>query len=174
MISQIIEDHAEISWNDMTSNKDGTYGKCVLQYITDLKMQAEFTEGTYEYTIIQANKLLDEEKELKKALKEVTKKIHVKTKECIETLSGKDALSLLEMKWIKSLMANLNKLPDTIIDSLISRIQNIARKYETTYNELEMQIIETERQLSSMIDDLEGDEFDMKGLGALKALLQGE
>ena len=52
-------------------------------------------------------------------------------------------------------------------------IRDRSRKYETTYNELETQINETESQLCSMIDDLEGDEFDMKGLSALKALLQG-
>lgn len=122
----------------------------------------------------RADNAQSEEKRLKKEIKKETALLHEKTKEAIEQLSDDQIYSLLEIKWIKSLMDNLCGLPDNIIDNLINKIQSLSRKYETTYNELETQINETERQLCSMIDDLEGDEFDMKGLSALKALLQGE
>ena len=122
----------------------------------------------------RADNAQSEEKRLKKEIKKETALIHEKTKETIEQLSDEQIYSLLEIKWIKSLMDNLCGLPDSIIDNLINKIQSLSRKYETTYNELETQINETESQLCSMIDDLEGDEFDMKGLSALKALLQGE
>ena len=122
----------------------------------------------------RADNAQSEEKRLKKEIKKETALLHEKTKEAIEQLSDDQIYSLLEIKWIKSLMDNLCGLPDSIIDNLINRIQSLSRKYETTYNELETQINETESQLCSMIDDLEGDEFDMKGLSALKALLQGE
>lgn len=122
----------------------------------------------------RADNAQSEEKRLKKEIKKETALLHEKTKETIEQLSDEQIYSLLEIKWIKSLMDNLYGLPDSIIDNLINKIQSLSRKYETTYNELETQINETESQLCSMIDDLEGDEFDMKGLSALKALLQGE
>lgn len=122
----------------------------------------------------RADNAQSEEKRLKKEIKKETALLHEKTKEAIEQLSDDQIYSLLEIKWIKSLMDNLCGLPDSIIDNLINKIQSLSRKYETTYNELETQINETESQLCSMIDDLEGDEFDMKGLSALKALLQGE
>ncbi len=122
----------------------------------------------------RADNAQSEEKRLKKEIKKETALLHEKTKEAVEQLSDDQIYSLLEIKWIKSLMDNLCGLPDSIIDNLINRIQSLSRKYETTYNELETQINETESQLCSMIDDLEGDEFDMKGLSALKALLQGE
>ena len=47
-------------------------------------------------------------------------------------------------------------------------------KYETTYFDIEKEIKETEASLCSMIDDLVGDEYDMKGLSELKSLLSGE
>ena len=40
--------------------------------------------------------------------------------------------------------------------------------------EIENQIKETSKALSDMIDDLVGDEFDMKGLSELKSLLLGD
>lgn len=68
---------------------------------------------------------------------------------------------------------NIHKLPDTVIDSLVSKIQALQNKYATTFFEVEQQISETEATLSGMIDDLEGNEYDMLGLNELKKLLGG-
>ncbi len=43
-----------------------------------------------------------------------------------------------------------------------------------TYLELDEQIQKSEQVLSSMMDDLTGSEYDMKGLAELKALLRGD
>ena len=40
--------------------------------------------------------------------------------------------------------------------------------------EVEDQIAQSEKEIAAMIDDLEGDEFDMKGLKELQKLLKGE
>ena len=66
------------------------------------------------------------------------------------------------------------KLPDTIISNLQAKLEAIAKKYDTTLDEVETQIKETEQTLTAMIDDLEGNEFDMLGLAELKKLLGGE
>ena len=42
---------------------------------------------------------------------------------------------------------------------LVSKLEALAKKYETTFADVENQIEETEKSLSSMIDDLEGSEF---------------
>ena len=39
---------------------------------------------------------------------------------------------------------------------------------------MENQIAETEKELCAMIDELTGDEFDMKGLSEFKSLLLGD
>ena len=57
---------------------------------------------------------------------------------------------------------------------LFGSVQGLQKKYETTYFDIEKEIKETEASLCSMIDDLVGDEYDMKGLSELKSLLSGE
>ena len=52
-------------------------------------------------------------------------------------------------------------------------METFDKKYETTFEEIEKEISETEKSLSSMIDNLEGNEFDMLGLEEFKKLLGG-
>lgn len=42
------------------------------------------------------------------------------------------------------------------------------------YFEVEAQIKETEKRLCEMMNDLQGNEFDMKGLREFQSLLKGE
>lgn len=118
--------------------------------------------------------LFKEEKELKAKIKKETAELHSLTKETIEGLSDEQVSMFLEKKWIESLVVNLNKLPDHIIDDLVDKIQKLQSKYKTTYYEVEEQIKETESILCSMIDELDGNEFDRKGLSEFKKLLMGE
>ena len=96
-----------------------------------------------------------------------------KTKETIEGLSDEQVIELLKEKWIKPLIDNLMQLPDSIVAELVAKLEALAKKYETTFAEVETQIEETEKSLSAMIDDLDGSEFDMLGLAELKKLLGG-
>ena len=168
------EEHKEIAWESMSANKNGTYGKAELnKYITALKSKMSFEEGSYEYIVVRANALIAEEKELKNAVKEKAAQLHLKTKETIEGLSDEQVIELLKEKWIKPLIDNLMQLPDSIVAELVAKLETLAKKYETTFAEVETQIEETEKSLSAMIDDLDGSEFDMLGLAELKKLLGG-
>ena len=114
-----------------------------------------------------------EEKTLKSAIKTESALLEEKTKETIEGLSDEQAIELLKDKWIKPLIDNLMQLPDSIVAELVAKLEALAKKYETTFAEVETQIEETEKSLSAMIDDLDGSEFDMLGLAELKKLLGG-
>ena len=114
-----------------------------------------------------------EEKTLKSAIKTESALLEEKTKETIEGLSDEQAIELLKDKWIKPLIESLMQLPDSIVAELVAKLEAIAKKYETTFAEVETQIEETEKSLSAMIDDLDGSEFDMLGLAELKKLLGG-
>lgn len=118
--------------------------------------------------------LMKEEKELKTQIKKDNVALQTLTKETIESLSDEQVQMLLEKKWIQSLIANLQKLPGRVVDDLINKIQKLQEKYATNLFEIEEEIRETERTLCAMMDDLEGNEFDMKGLERLKSLLMGE
>ena len=114
-----------------------------------------------------------EEKELKAALKKEAGLLEGKTKSTIEGLSDEQVIELLEEKWINPLIQSLMKLPDIIVNGLVTKIEELAKKYETTFAEVETQIADTEATLSSMIDNLVGNEFDMLGLDEFKKLLGG-
>ena len=168
------KDYEEIDWNYMTVSKNGTYSKTEInKYIAKIKSQVKFEEGSYEYLITRVNSLIAEEKELKKAVKEKANSLHIKTKEIIENLSDEQVFELLKDKWIKPFVGNLMKLPDNIINELIKKIETLAKKYKVTFAEIEEEIKETEKSLTTMINNLEGDEFDMLGLDELKKLLGG-
>ena len=100
--------------------------------------------------------------------------MHLLTKATIETLTDEQMYELLELKWISPLVTSLNQLPALLINELTSNVQALAGKYATTYAHLTEEIHETESVLASLMDELVGNEFDMKGLSEFKSLLKGE
>lgn len=119
------------------------------------------------------NALIAEEKGLKAEIKKDTGLLEGKTKATIEELSDEQVVELLENKWIMPLINNLMKLPNSIVNDLVAKLDTLAKKYETTLEEVEADICETEKTLSAMIDDLVGSEFDMLGLKEFQKLLGG-
>lgn len=118
-------------------------------------------------------KINDEEKSLKVEIKTKSASLETKTKDIIENLSDEQASELLKAKWIIPLIQNIMQLPDRIIKELVANIELLEKKYETTFEEIENEITETEKVISRMIDELEGSESDMLGLKELKKLLGG-
>ncbi|MBP3468625.1 MAG: type I restriction-modification system subunit M [Lachnospiraceae bacterium] len=118
--------------------------------------------------------LQKEEKSLKADIKKETAELEVLTKEKIESLSERDAKSLLEKKWIDALYETLMQMPEQVISEMTKKIEVLCGKYNETFSNIEKEIKETSRELCSMIDELEGSEFDKKGLEELKALLAEE
>ena len=118
--------------------------------------------------------LINREKTLKKQIKEAAAELHLRTKTIIETLPDQTVLELLKLKWIIPLVVSLNSLPQTCINALTAKLEALCKKYETTYAEVEQQITDTERTLIGMLNELRGNEFDMKGLQEFKKLLEGE
>jgi len=114
------------------------------------------------------------EKDLKKKIKTETADLQMQTKATIESLSNQQAYGLLRSKWIAPILAGLEKLPGRIIDTFSAKLEALAKKYETTFSEVEQQISDTESSLSGMLDQLTGSESDMKGIAEFKKLLGGE
>lgn len=159
----------------LNDNNDAFIGKEVINKLNELRKEAENEEiKEFINKLSKYEQLSKEEKKLKKQIKKETVDLHMLTKETIETLSDEMVYELLDKKWIVNLIESINKLPDMIVNNLVSKIQALQSKYATTYCEVEEEIKETEKLLSSMIEDLEGNEFDMKGLSEFKSLLIGK
>lgn len=177
LYEEIIEDMTEEEKDGqvLNDNNDAFVAKEVTKKIKELKKEAPTEEvKSFIDKLDRYERLSKEEKGLKKEIKSETAKLHMLTKETIENLTDSMVCELLDKKWIGNLLESINKLPDTIVDNLVSKIQALVSKYKTTYFELEKEIKETEIKLASMIDELEGNEYDMKGLSEFKALLLGE
>lgn len=177
LYEEIIEDMTEEEKDGqvLNDNNDAFVAKEVTKKIKELKKEAPTEEvKSFIDKLDRYERLSKEEKGLKKEIKSETAKLHMLTKETIENLTDSMVCELLDKKWIGNLLESINKLPDTIVDNLVSKIQALVSKYKTTYFELEKEIKETEMKLASMIDELEGNEYDMKGLSEFKALLLGE
>lgn len=117
--------------------------------------------------------LNEEEKSLKKQVKEESTQLHLKTKETIEGLSDEQVLLLLEQKWIVPLVEQLYALPQAAVDDLVKQVSTLAQKYATTLTDLDAEIARTEREFSAMLEQLTGNASDMAGLAELKKLLGG-
>ena len=118
--------------------------------------------------------LFAEEKTLKKQVKDDSAALHQRTKGVIEGLTDEEVRDLLHRKWILPLMENLNSLPDAVLDDFVKQLDAVCKKYETTFEDVESQIASTEHELLGLLDDLQGNEFDMQGIAELKKLLGGE
>ena len=144
------------------------------QLKADARKSAAFPDDSYEAKILKADQLISEEKELKKAVKTREAKLHLQTKEAIESLTDEQVYELLELKWIKPLLTSLNNAPGVVISELTNKVQALAQKYATTYAHVATEINETEKALAALIDELTGSEFDMQGLNEFKTFLKGE
>ena len=115
----------------------------------------------------------EEEKKLKKQLKDQSAALHLATKQAIESLTDEQVYALLEQKWISPLLNGLASLPERIVSDFISMLEKLAAKYETTFEDVESQIHETEASLSGMMAQLTGSPYDMEGLAELRKMLGG-
>tara|TARA_R110002033_G_scaffold122483_2_gene165113 strand:+ start:3871 stop:6471 length:2601 start_codon:yes stop_codon:yes gene_type:complete len=159
-------------------SKDGfvyaEVGKAAKAFLKEQKeSKTKFSAESYEAKIIKANKLIDEEKALKKAVKEAQIALHLKTKTTIEGLTDEQVNELLHLKWITPLSLELAAMPNAVITQLTSKVQALADKYAVTYSQVASEIKSTEQELAEMMCELTGNEFDMQGLNELTNLLKG-
>ena len=172
ILDSLSEDEKESSI--LNDSNDAFVVKEVDKKLKELKKEPKTTElTTFIAKLSKVSALSKEEKDLKKEIKTESLKLQEKTKTTIESLTDEQVRELLYKKWIESLVANIYSLPNEIVNKLVNIITSLDSKYETTYFELEKEIKETEKSLCSMIDELCGNDFDMKGLEEFKTLLGG-
>ena len=170
-----IAKNTSVNWNNIEASKDGTYSKAnVNKYIKILQSEFKFEEDSFEDKLVKASDLFAEEKTVKADLKVAIAERDVKTIEIIESLSDEEVCDLLVEKWIIPMVSNIAELPSTIIKEFVKKIEHLEKKYATTYFDIANQIRKAKSELSGMIDELTGSEFDMRGLSGFKSLLGGQ
>lgn len=140
----------------------------------EIKKKVKIEKDSFEAIILKVDELITEEKALKAKIRTETNALHNRTKTFIENLSDEKVLHVLELKWISPVVRSLNSLPTTMINNLTNKVQVLAGKYVTTYAAVAKEINQAEKTLATLLDDLQGNAFDLQGLNELKALLHGE
>ncbi len=177
ILESLSEDEKE--QDTVKESKDGfanaEVAKAAKAFLKEQKdRKVKFEPESYEAKIIKVNKLIDEEKALKKSTKEAQIALHLKTKTTIEGLSDEQVNELLHLKWITPLSIELAAMPSVVISQMSSQVQALADKYAVTYSQVAKKIKTTEQELADMMGELTGNEFDLQGLAELTCLLKGE
>lgn len=174
-LSEIASEYEELFESLTEEEKEGDYASEDGFVNAEIKkaLKSDSIEPEIKEKLLKAAALNTEEKSLKAAIKKETILLEVKTKDTIEGLSDTQVIELLKAKWIQPLIQSLMKLPDRIVNELVSKLETLAKKYETTFAEVETEIADTQAALSAMIDELEGSDFDMLGLQEFKKMLGG-
>ncbi len=140
----------------------------------EIKKKKSLENDVLETIILNVDDLITEEKALKTKIKTQTIALHNTTKTFIENLSDEQVLFVLEQKWISPVVLTLNSMPTTVISQLTTKLQTLAEKYATTYADVANEINQAEKTLANLMDDLQGNTFDLQGLNELKTLLHGK
>lgn len=174
-LSEIASEYEELFESLTEEEKEGDYASEGGFVNAEIKkaLKSDSIEPETKEKLLKAAALNTEEKSLKAAIKKETRLLEVKTKDTIEGLSDTQVIELLKAKWIYPLIQSLMKLPDRIVNELVSKLETLAKKYETTFAEVETEIADTQAALSAMIDELEGSDSDMLGLQEFKKMLGG-
>ena len=171
-IESLSEDEKEEITDMLNETNDAFVNANIVRKAKETIKSVQYNEEI-DKRIREVAKVIDEEKELKKEQKTLETKLQNNSKKAIEELSENEIKELLKIKWIKPIVSNINKLVEELINDFSKKIENISKKYEKTLMDVENEILTTEKELSLMIDELVGDEYDMKGLNEFKSLLNG-
>ncbi len=185
-LSQITSDFQEIldslsedekESDTLNEEKTSFVKSSVIKAAKDIKKEIkcieDLDEDSYEYKILKVESLFSEEKELRSLIKEESAKLIRLSKETIENLTEEQIPKLLSEKWVNPVITSLKKLPTTLLNQFIDEINTLSDKYSANYFDIEKEISDTEKELSILIDDLVGNEYDMKALKAFQDILKG-
>lgn len=107
---------------------------------------------------------------LKGRLKERKARLEDLTAEAIASLSDEEIKELLYKKWVLPLCEEIGVSLSVVISRLEKEVKALEEKYDSPLCELDAELSASQKGLSRMISDLQGNESDMKGLAGLVQL----
>lgn len=173
VLENLTDEEKEICSDILNEDNTAFINKDISKKIKEIKSDKTVEMKQLLNKLMNVENLIKEEKSLKSEIKDKNIELQFLTKEKIENLTDEEVKQLLKSKWIEPIKNALMRMPDLICDKLVNKIKELEEKYETTYFDLEKEIKKAEKKLSLMIDELCGDEFDMKGINEFKSLLMG-
>jgi type I restriction enzyme M protein len=174
LIDEMSEDDKEAASDALNDDNDAFVMKNVKRVVKELKQDGSGDALALAGVLTKAEVLSKEEKGLKSDVKKETEALHLKTKDVIESLDDDQVRTLLQKKWIQPICDGIDALPETLLSDFAKQVQALEDKYADTLEDIENEIQETEKSMSSMLSELTGDEFDMAGIRQMQKMLGGE
>lgn len=169
-----IEHHPELQWSSMAKAKDDTYAKnTVNKRIVELQASTEFPEDSFDAHVKRVYELIQEQKELKAAIKQAEQDLSHKTIWTIEALNDEQIKTLLNLKWVKPITETMLWQFHQIKVDLVTALQHLTTKYSLTAKNIEKQIHSAENQLHELISNLVSSVNDKEALKELNQLHNG-
>ena len=172
---EFINNHQSVDWSKMEANKDGIYTKTIVKdRILTIQMTFSFEKDSTEEKITNLYKTMEAQKEANRLFKKADKELHEKTKTTIENLNDEQVKEILVIKWIEPLNNKIILLSEVIINNFITELIAFKKKYFKTYVEVAKNIFDSEKNVSSMLEQITGSDFDIKELKEFQKVLRGE
>ena len=169
------DDKAELLKDDDSGDIDTKkLNKKIAEIKKAIKKGAEFENDSYEDIIINISKNTASISSLKKDIKKKKDAVLTVTSEKLLSLTDEDIKDLLIKKWILPICDGIDNIPTILFKKFILDINALCSKYKTTFDEIEKDIIKLEDEISNILDELIGDEYDIKGINQLNKLLKGD
>ncbi len=115
----------------------------------------------------------EELKAAKKQVRTLAVDLLTKTMATIPSLSDDDVKKLLHEKWITPLCDQLATVPLTLLADFTASVKRLDKKYARTLQKIEQEKAEVEGNLSTLLSDLTGNEYDMAAFKQLKEMIGG-
>lgn len=174
IISDLSEEDKEILGDALNEEKDGFVFKNIKNTIKSLQAYGESEYTTLIESLKNVEKMNNEEKSLKSNIKNSEEELHLKTKDVIENLTDSEIDYLLEQKWIKPIIQGVEVLSEDILSQLEKKLEELNKKYQDTFEDIENEIRNAEKKLAEMLDELTGTDTDMEGIAELKKFFGGD
>ena len=145
--------------------------KLISNIKSEKKKGAEYEEGDFYYIIWKIAELTDKIKLISKDINDKSSELIVKTENKIKSLTDKECEDLLYKKWCEPFMESLKNCIYEPINQFIEKNEYLANKYKTTFNDLEYDIENNSVELKKLLSELEGNEYDIKGINDLIKIL---
>ena len=140
--------YPELKWNDMALKKDGTpSNKAVNDYVKALQAGYIFDEDSFGYKLSNAIRLMDEEKEVKKEIKDQINSLAELTSNTIKNLTNEQVEELLYAKWLEPMKSGIRGLVDKLFKELETKLFALHDKYATTMVDIQKDIQTSNKEL---------------------------
>ncbi|MEQ3234104.1 type I restriction-modification system subunit M [Bacteroides cellulosilyticus] len=138
----------------------------------DAKAKGDEVEPETKAKLKEIVSLWDKITKLNKNIKEDKATLVQLTIDAIEHLSDEEIEFFLHKKWIDPVCGGINGTLASVFSALEKSVTALEAKYALSYNEIENNIVDAQKELSELIGQLTGDEFAVKGLQELQNRLK--